>query len=65
MKHLSPKLKNRMKNAALVVLTVLLVALTGLGWVGDLNLDTIPAGSWLGRLYISLSYGQGGGFELR
>lgn len=65
MKHLSPKLKNRMKNAALVVLTVLLVALTCFGWVGDLNLDTIPAGSWLGRLYISLSYGEAGGFELR
>ena len=65
MKHLNPKLKNRLKNTALFVLTLLLVVLTALSWLGDLNLGDLPADSWLGRLYISLSYGEAGGFTLR
>lgn len=59
------KLKNRLKNSVLAGLTALLVVLTALGWVGDLSLADLPADSWLGRLYISLSYGDAGGFELR
>lgn len=65
MKHLNPKLKNRLKNTALFVLTLLLVVLTALSWLGDLNLGDLPADSWLGRMYISLSYGEAGGFTLR
>lgn len=59
------KLKNRFKNGVLAGLTILLVMLTALGWVGDMSLADLPADSWLGRLYISLSYGEAGGFELR
>lgn len=65
MKHLNPKLKNRLKNTALLVLTILLVALTAFSWLGDLNMGDLPADSWLGRLYINLSYGEAGGFTLR
>ena len=46
MKHLNPKLKNRLKNTALFVLTLLLVVLTALSWLGDLNLGDLPADSW-------------------
>ncbi len=59
------QLKNIAKNAALLSLTILLVLLTALGWVHDLSLTDIPTDSWLGRMYISLSYGEAGGFELR
>ncbi len=57
--------KNRIKNAVLLLLTLLLVLLTALGWVYDLSLTDLPTDSWLGRMYISLSYGEAGGFELR
>lgn len=57
--------KNRIKNVVLLLLTILLVLLTALGWVYDLSLTDLPADSWLGRMYISLSYGEAGGFELR
>lgn len=59
------ELKNTAKNLALLFLTLLLVLLTALGWVHDLSLTDIPTESWLGRLYINLSYGEAGGFELR
>ncbi len=59
------QLKNIAKNAALLSLTILLVLLTALGWVYDLSLTDIPTDSWLGRMYINLSYGEAGGFELR
>ena len=59
------ELKNLAKNLALLFLTLLLVLLTALGWVHDLSLTDIPTESWLGRWYISLSYGEAGGFELR
>lgn len=65
MKILTPQRKNTTKNLVLLFLTILLVILTALGWINDLNLESIPENSWLGRLYMNLSYGDGGGFELR
>lgn len=59
------ELKNIAKNLALLFLTILLVLLTALGWVHDLSLTDIPTESKLGRWYISLNYGDAGGFELR
>lgn len=57
--------KNKAKNLLLLVLAVLLLVLTLVNWINDLSLDTVPTDSWLGRLYIDLSYGASGGFELR
>lgn len=62
---MKPELKNTIKNVTLLVLTLLLAVLTIFGWMGELGLDSVPADSWLGRMYIGLSYGTAGGFTLR
>lgn len=58
------KRKNRIKNAILLVLFVGMIVLTGVTWLSNLNLESIPEGSLLARMYQRVTYGVSG-FELR
>lgn len=58
------KLKNRLKNAVLLVLFVGMLVLTVLTWVADLSLDSIPGDSLFARFHQKLTYGISG-FEIR
>ena len=58
------KRKNRIKNAILLVLFIGLIVLTGVTWLSGLNLESIPEGTLLHRVYQRITYGVSG-FELR
>ena len=45
------KRKNRIKNAILLVLFIGLIVLTGVTWLSGLNLESIPEGTLLHRVY--------------
>lgn len=64
MKHLTPQLKNRLKNVALLILVILMIGLTLLSWITDLSPQNIPVDSVLGNLYQRMLYGNNA-FELR
>ncbi|MBS6546504.1 MAG: hypothetical protein KH319_03900 [Butyricicoccus pullicaecorum] len=58
------KRKNRIKNAILLVLFIGLIVLTSVTWLSGLNLESIPEGTLLHRVYQRITYGVSG-FELR
>ena len=58
------KLKNRLKNAALLVLFLGMLVLTVLIWIADLGAGNIPEDSLLARAVDRLTYGVSG-FEIR
>lgn len=58
------KMRNAVKNLILLVLFVGMLVLTGITWLSDLSVDSVPSDSLMAKIYQQFTYGVSG-FEIR